>query len=72
VIYHVSIDALGALQAWPKRKFKGMFRHEDGRLYTADEARLMCLQLVADGKPFIGPKGCDNFDPRQGCLGHPE
>lgn len=70
--YHMCIDALGVLQTWKKRQLKGMFRHEDGRLYTPDEARLTLLQYVAQGKPFIGPKDCDNFDHTKGCMGHPD
>lgn len=36
---HMSLDVRGVLKNAKKRDYKGMFRHEDGRPMTADEAK---------------------------------
>lgn len=67
---HMSISVRGVLQ-WPKSQLKGMFRHENGKLLTPDEAREYLMDQLADGYECI-PFGteCDNFDKKEGCLGH--
>ncbi|WP_082080246.1 hypothetical protein [Cupriavidus basilensis] len=68
---HLSLDVKGFLKNAPKHRYRGMFRHDDGRLMTPDEAKSRLLDELAKGNEFLPFGKCDNFDPRSGCLGHP-
>lgn len=70
-ILHMALDVKGFLKNAPKRQYRGMFRHNDGRVMTPDEAKDRLLDELAKGNEFIPYGKCDNFDPKSGCLGHP-
>lgn len=72
-LHHMSLDIKGALSNWKDRQFRGVFKHDDGRSMTPAEAKAELLDRLSHGELFIpcGPR-CDNFDPKQGCLGHKE
>jgi hypothetical protein len=72
VIYHAFLSVRGALTNWPKRMFKNMFKHDDGRTMTADEAKSTLLDELSKGHEVIPYGDCDNFDFKKGCQGHPD
>ncbi|WP_353192146.1 hypothetical protein [Pandoraea pnomenusa] len=70
--FHMCLDVRGALTNWKDRDFKGMFKHDDGRLMTAPEAKAELLEELSKGHNFIPFGKCDNFDHKEhGCMGHP-
>lgn len=56
------------------RDFKHMFKHDDGRSMTPEEARDCLLDELARGHELIPIGTCDNFDYSAGggCRGHEE
>lgn len=71
-IHHLSLDIKGALMNWSDQRFRGVFRHDDGRTMTVQEAKSELLDRLSRGELFISCSGkCDNFYPKHGCLGHP-
>jgi len=70
--FHVHLDVRGALRDLKKSQLKGLFRFEDGRACTAEEAREHLCECLAQGKnvlPFGPP--CEGFDfAGGGCPGH--
>lgn len=69
-ILHCVLDIQGVLD-WPSARLVGLFRHSDGRVATAEEARAQLRDLLAEGKamlPLGGP--CDGFSYKTGCPGH--
>ena len=73
ISYHMHLDVCDAIR-WPKKRLKGMFRHEtENRSMTADEViDELTLQLL-HGRKVIPVGQCDNFDySGGGCLGHEE
>ncbi|WP_316150095.1 hypothetical protein [Cupriavidus sp. BIC8F] len=68
---HLALDVKGFLANAPKRQYRGMFRDDDGRQMTPDEAKHHLLDALAAGNEFLPIGKCDNFDPKSGCLGHP-
>lgn len=72
-IHHMSLDIRGALMNWSDQRFRGIFKHDDGRTMTVQEAKGELLDRLARGELFIPcTDKCDNFDPKVGCLGHRE
>ncbi|WP_447639533.1 hypothetical protein [Pandoraea norimbergensis] len=70
--FHLCLDVRGALTNWKDRDFKGMFKHDDGRLMTPAEAKAELLEELSRGHNFIPFSKCDNFDHKErGCMGHP-
>ena len=65
----MSIDARGVLR-WPDENLAGMFKHPDGRPFTGLEVRAQLVCLIAAGHEYVQYRGCDNFDPKRGCMGH--
>ena len=68
--FHFCLSVKGALKNWKAKDFRKMFRHEDGRLMTPYEARCALIDELAKGHEYIPMSECDNFDFKQGCLGH--
>lgn len=69
--YHLCLDVRGFLMNAKKRDYKGMFRHDDGRPMSQEEAKRGLLDELAKGHVKIPMAPCDNFDWEHGCLGHP-
>ncbi|WP_321895971.1 hypothetical protein [Paraburkholderia heleia] len=70
--FHMCLDVRGALTNWSKRDFRNMFKHDDGRTMTPDEAKAELLEQLSQGHNLIPFGKCDNFDHKEhGCLGHP-
>ena len=55
-----------------KRDYANLFRTDDGRLMSPDEAKNELLNELAKGRKVIPTCECDNFDYQRGCLGHEE
>jgi hypothetical protein len=69
---HIQLSVRGALRDFNKRQLKGMFQMKGGRECTADEAKDLLLEALAQGKevlPFGSP--CAGFDfAGNGCPDH--
>jgi hypothetical protein len=48
-----------------------MLSDEEGQPLSAQEARRILRAQLKEGHLYIPASGCDNFDPKKGCLGHP-
>jgi hypothetical protein len=68
--FHFCLDVKGALKNWKTKDFRNMFKRKDGSLMRPDEARAALIDELAKGNEFIPMSECDNFDFKQGCLGH--
>lgn len=69
---HLCMDVAGFLaNNTRKRDYRNMFRHDDGRFMTPDEAKRNLLNCLAEGKRFLPFGECDSFDYQKGCPGHP-
>lgn len=51
--------------------YKRMFKHDDGRSMTPEEARAELFNQLRMGRRVIPMSACDNFDYQVGCKGHP-
>lgn len=70
-IIHIRGDIRGMLLNWNDRDFRGMFRHDDGRLMEPREAKLVLMEELAAGRNYIPYGDCPGFDPvEKGCPGH--
>lgn len=70
--FHMCLDVRGALTNWRQKDFRTMFKHDDGRTMTPDEAKAELLEQLSRGHNFIPFGTCDNFDYKEhGCMGHP-
>ena len=71
--YHMSLSVRGALN-WDKKMQRDACKwitKDDGTKFTPDGLRDMFMNLLAEGKEVIPIGSCDNFDFKEGCLGHP-
>ncbi len=70
MIIHCCVDVSGALKS--NRRLKAsMFRDENGRSLTADEAHeVLCEHLLAGHKVIPVGKPCEGFSYITGCPGH--
>lgn len=66
---HMSFSVRGALLL-SKREMEGVFRHDDGRLMTPDEARTELMDHLAAGHEKLPIGECEGFDFKTGCPGH--
>ncbi len=70
--YHACLSVRGALMNWSAARLSKLFAHDDGRPMSADEAKAVLLDALAQGHevlPFGEP--CEGFDYRgAGCPGH--
>lgn len=70
--FHMRLDVRGALTNWKKSELRGMFKRDDGKTMSADEAKSILLDELSKGHNFIPVGTCDNFDHKEhGCMGHP-
>lgn len=72
---HVSMSVRGAI-GLPDSELKSwvgsFYDDESGKpLRNVREIRLALAEALAEGHEYIKSQGCDNFDPKIGCLGHP-
>lgn len=69
---HMSLSVRGALTNMTRRELGALFKHDDGRKMSADEAKDALMDELAKGHeviPFGGP--CEGFDyAGRGCPGH--
>lgn len=69
---HMGLSVRGALTNWKLRDFRGMFKAEDGRTMTPQEAKATLLDELSQGHEVIPYGKCDNWDWKKGCQGHSE
>lgn len=67
--FHLRLDIKGALLRTDKEMI-GVYQRDDGQTLTPQEARLMLMDELAQGRLFLPVGECDNFDFNNGCLGH--
>jgi hypothetical protein len=69
-VIHLCLDVRGALLNWSDREFKGVFKHDDGRVMSPREAKLALMDEIAKGHKVIPCGPCEGFDYQTGCPGH--
>jgi hypothetical protein len=68
----MALDIAGWLMSHNRRQdYRGMFRHDDGRMMTPDEAKAELLHQLANGRKLLPYGDCPDFDYQAGCPGHP-
>jgi hypothetical protein len=79
---YMCLNVRGALRNMTKREKRGMFKHDDGRTMTADEADDALMDELVKGHEVIPMSttcgnpcsyaSCTGFDygPEGGCPGH--
>ncbi len=69
---HMCLSVRGALKTMTRRQLAGMFRHDDGRKMSADEAKDALMDELVKGHEVIPfGKACEGFDySGDGCPGH--
>ena len=71
-IRHMCLSVRGVLLNWSDSQLEGVFKHDDGRPMTPQEAKATLLDELAKGHEVIpcGP-ACEGFDfTGGGCPGH--
>jgi hypothetical protein len=71
--FHLCQSVTGPLRNWTKRDWKAATRwitREDGSKFMADELKDLFLEELSKGHKVIPIGKCDNFDWKEGCLGH--
>jgi len=53
------------------RSYKGVFSDDSGKPLSIQEARAELEKELAKGHEIVPSAGCDNFDWKTGCKGHP-
>ena len=66
--YHLSASIDGILEG---KLYHGIC-NKDGTQMAEDDIVLSLKEMQRTGGKFIPARGCDNFDPQSGCLGHEE
>ena len=66
---HMCMSVRGALRK-PRKQLKGMLMTADGRSLSAGEVFEALMEELAQGHEKLPIGDCDNFDYKQGCLGH--
>ena len=70
-IRHMALDIEGFMStAKYPRQYKHMFKHDDGRTMTAEEARAELFRQLRMGRKLIPMGPCEGFDFENGCPGH--
>lgn len=69
-MYHVALDVRGTLRNSRKSELAYLFRRPDGTRLTADEAKEVLMDHIAQGHEVIPCGPCEHFDFQKGCLGH--
>lgn len=71
----MSQSVSGTLRNWTKQDWERattfMFK-DGGGAYTPEELKAEFLDLQSKGVELIPVGKCDNFDSKNGCLGHEE
>ena len=70
--YHLSLDVQGFLLHAKPRDYRGMFKHDDGRPMSPDEAKAELLAELSHGRLKLPYGPCEGFDYVKGCPGHPQ
>jgi hypothetical protein len=68
---HMRIDVRGALMNWSDSEWRDCVRGNSGKILTPAEVKAGFLDELAEGNLFLPLGDCDNFDPKEGCKGHP-
>lgn len=66
---HISVSIRGLLDE-SDDMLDNMLSDGKGQPLPADEARKILTAGLEQGHLYIKASGCDNFDPKKGCLGH--
>jgi len=72
--YCMRIDVRGLLSRKPAefRRACGGFTNDDGTRPTPDQVREFLFDHLSQGHEFIPAGRCDNWDWKDGCMGHPD
>ncbi len=69
--FHVSASIEGMLKQYQRKKIN-FLEDDEGNSIPLSEVKNLLQQALDNGEKYIKSKGCDNFDPKRGCLGHPK
>lgn len=69
---HISVSVRGLMAQGDKdlEDIASCISVDDKRLETAQEVRDFLDEVLSEGWEYLPATGCDNFDPKKGCLGH--
>ena len=68
---HMCADIRGMLENYTRKcSLNGVFKDDDGRSLTHEEARNYLYDCLTKGWKVIPYGDCDNFDYQTGCKGH--
>ena len=70
---HICLSVRGALAQDDRelRSWVGNIEHDGVKCRNVREVRQFLIEALGEGYEYIGPAECDNFDPKHGCMGHP-
>ena len=70
---HICLSVRGALAQDDRelRSWVGNIEHDGVKCRNVREVRQFLIEALSEGYEYIGPAECDNFDPKHGCMGHP-
>lgn len=68
---HLHVNVRGVLK-WNDEDLGGMITMDSGYVLTPSETREYFEEELTRGNEILPMGGCDNFDPKHGCMGHPE
>ena len=66
---HIAASIRGLLDQTDE-SLHNMLSDGEGQPLSAQEAREILTAELEQGHLYIPASGCDNFDPKKGCLGH--
>ena len=66
---HIAASIQGLLNQSDK-SLHNMLSDGEGKPLSAKKARKILTAQLEQGHLYIKSSGCDNFDPKKGCLGH--
>lgn len=69
--YHMQLDIKGCLRNWGPNSHGGI-TDDAGRQLSNAEAKDGLLEELAKGHRYLSFGSCPDFDPVNGCPGHPD
>ena len=70
-ILHISTSTEGLMRQTDYRlkKMAPYIKVDGVPLKTAAQVRRVLCEALAEGQKYFMSEGCDNFDPKRGCMG---
>lgn len=70
---HICLNVRGALAQDDRelRSWVGNIEHDGVKCRSVREVRQFLIEALSEGCEYLVPAECDNYDPKHGCMGHP-